>query len=310
MQPRASSPKFNQGLESKMSLRLVLTTLLFCAGAQAQWVNYRDPGLPRNKDGKVNMSAKTPRASDGKPDLTGVWMHEPTPVAEMKKLFGNVAGDELADLPIGMNLELQNKYGFDMLLDYDKEWLANFKAGQVPAPMPLMRPAGMAVMAARRAAGIPDNCHGENYGWPVAGMLSEAIKILQAPKETMILYEVGDLHREIFADGRPLPKEFDLPAFMGYSVAHWEGDTFVVDTAGFNTKTAIDIMGHPRSEQMHVTERLRRPDFGHLDMQITYDDPTYYTQPFTVKIGHTLVPDYQVYEMFCENEKDLKHLTK
>jgi hypothetical protein len=206
-----------------MSSRLIIPAVLFCASAGAQWPGYRDPSTPRLKDGKANLSAPTPRARGGKPDLTGVWMHEPTPTAELKRLFAAIAGDELANLPIGMNIELQNKYAFDMLIDFDEEVFRALKPGQAPpAQMPLMRPEGMAAMAKRRAAGIPDNCHGENYGWPVAGMLSEAFKIIQAPKETMIVYEVGDLHREIFTDGRKFPAEFDLPAFMGYSIGRWE----------------------------------------------------------------------------------------
>ncbi len=290
-----------------MPLRLVIPAVLFCTCASAQFPNYRDPGVPRQKDGKANLSAPAPRLG-GKPDLSGVWMHEPTPTAELKRLFGAVAGDELATLPIGMNIELQNKYAFDMLIDFDEEVLRTMKPGQPPPQMPLMKPEGMAAMAKRAAAGIPDNCHGENYGWPVAGMLSEAFKIIQAPKETMVIYEVGDLHREIFTDGRKFPTEFELPAFMGYSIGRWEGDTFVVESRGFNEKTPIDGMGHPRSEQMHVTERFHRRDYGHMDMELTFDDPKFYTRSFTVNIPHTLAPDYDVLEMFCENEKDKAHI--
>lgn len=293
-----------------MSARLIVPAILFCTAAVAQFPGYRDPGVPRLKNGKANLSAPAPRVG-GKPDLTGVWMHEPTPRGELKRLFAGVFGDELDNLPPGMNIELQNKYAFDMLIDFDEPVFRALKPGQpLPQPLPLLRPEGAAAMAKRIAAGIPDNCHGENYGWPVAGMLSEALKIIQAPKETMILYEVGDLHREIFTDGRKFPTEFDLPAFMGYSIGRWEGDTFVVESRGFNEKTAIDVMGHPRSEQMHVTERFRRRDFGHLDMEITFDDPQFYTQPFTARIEHTLVPDYDVLEMFCENEKDNAHIKK
>jgi len=290
-----------------LSSRLGVPAVLFCACASAQFPNYKDPGVPRQKDGKANLSAPAPRLG-GKPDLTGVWMHEPTPKAELIRLFGAIAGDELATLPIGMNIELQNKYAFDMLIDFDEEVLRSMKPGQAPAQMPLMKPEGMAAMGKRLAAGIPDNCHGENYGWPVAGMLSEAFKIIQAPKETMVIYEVGDLHREIFTDGRKFPAEFELPAFMGYSIGRWEGDTFVVESRGFNEKTPIDGMGHPRSEQMHVTERFHRRDYGHMDMELTFDDPKFYTRSFTVKIPHTLAPDYDVLEMFCENEKDKAHI--
>ena len=122
---------------------------------------------------------------------------------------------------------------------------------------------------------------------------------------------VGNLHRQIFTDGRKLPNEFALPAYLGYSTGHWEKDTFVVETAGFNDKTVLDGMGHPHSESLRVVERFHRRDFGHLDYEITFDDPEMYTKPFTVKIPHTLVPDNDIFEMFCnENEKDRDHLKR
>jgi hypothetical protein len=124
----------------------------------------------------------------------------------------------------------------------------------------------------------------------------------------MILYEAGNFHRQIYTDGRKLPEEVNLPAFYGYSVAHWEGDTLVVETAGFNDKTPLDAMGHPHSESLRTLERFRRSDFGHLDYEVTFDDPKMYTKPFTVKIPHELLADADVFENYCENEKDLAHL--
>src|SRR6266851_2293462 len=106
----------------------------------------------------------------------------------------------------------------------------------------------------------------------------------------MVLYEVDNLHRQIFTDGRKLPKEFDLPAFLGYSVGHWEGDRLVVETAGFNDKTVLDGMGHPHSDALRMVERYRRRDFGHLDVETTFDDPKMYTKPFTIKVPHALPP--------------------
>ena len=99
-----------------------------------------------------------------------------------------------------------------------------------------------------------------------------------------------------------------MPAFLGYSVGHWEGDVFVVETRGFNDKTRLDGVGHPHSEALHITERLQRRDFGHLDVEMTFDDPKAYTRPFTVKIPHTLLPDGDIFEMFCENERDREHI--
>jgi hypothetical protein len=122
------------------------------------------------------------------------------------------------------------------------------------------------------------------------------------------LYEVQNLHRQIFSDGRAFPKEFNFPAFLGYSVGRWEGDVFIVETRGFNDKTPLDAMGHPHSEALRVTERFRRTDFGHLEVEMTFDDPETYTKPFTIKVPHTLLADQDIFEMFCENEKDRVHL--
>jgi hypothetical protein len=274
--------------------RRVLLYASLSTAAHAQWLNYPPPGTPLTRDGKPNLAAPAPRAPDGKPDLTGVWMHEITSVAEVRRLFGNRFEDAIKVNSLGMEIGTQHKYNFDILLD--------FKPGDSPLrpEMKLMRP---------RNVDPADICM-HVVGIPTAGLLSEPVKIVQAPRETMILYEVGNLHRQVFTDGRALPKEFDFPAFLGYSVGRWEGDTFVVQTAGFNDKTALDGMGHPHSEALRITERFRRRDFGHLDWEMTFDDPQMYTKPFTIKVPHDLVADFDIFEMFCENEKDRAHLVK
>jgi len=274
--------------------RLVLVFASLSTGAYAQWLNYPPPGTPLTRDGKPNLAAPAPRAPDGKPDLTGVWMHEITSVAEVRRLFGNRFEDAIKVNSLGMEIGTQHKYNFDILVD--------FKPGESP-----LRP-GVKLMRPRNVD--PADICMHVVGIPTAGLLSEPVKIVQAPRETMILYEVGNLHRQVFTDGRVLPKEFDFPAFLGYSVGRWEGDTFVVQTAGFNDKTALDGMGHPHSEALRITERFRRRDFGHLDWEMTFDDPQIYTKPFTIKIPHELVADFDIFEMFCENEKDRAHLLK
>lgn len=154
----------------------------------------------------------------------------------------------------------------------------------------------------------PNPCDAEWVSWPQVGLLSEPLKIIQAPRETVVLYEAGNLHRQVYTDGRDFPAEFDLPAFLGYSVGHWEGDTFVIVTRGFKDGMLLDVSAHPRSDQMTITERFRRRDFGHLDLELTFDDPKYYTQPWTIRIPHTLEADNDIFEMFCENEKDMEHI--
>jgi len=278
--------------------RLLFPALLLCTGARAQWLNYADPGIPRLKDGKPNLSAPAPRTAAGKPDLTGVWLHERTEIAEFKRIFGAAYEAESQAALIGMELEAVHKYGYNVLLDV--------KPGESP-----LRPEAEAVMKQRAAERQTTNvCHGE-YGWPVAGLLAEPMKIVQAPKETMILYEVDNLHRQVFTDGREFPATFEFPAYLGYSTGRWDGDTFVVETRGFNDRTPIDAMGHPRSEAMYVTERIRRRDFGHLDYEVTFDDPQMYTRKFTVRIPYDLVADNDIFEMFCgQNEKDRIHMVK
>jgi hypothetical protein len=97
----------------------------------------------------------------------------------------------------------------------------------------------------------------------------------------------------------------------GYSIGKWENETLVVQTTGFKEEGWLDNAGHPRGESMLITERFRRRDFGHIDLEIRYDNPKYYTRPFTNKTTLTLIPDSDVIEFVCtENEKDLEHLGK
>lgn len=263
--------------------------------AQAQWAHFPSPETPRAPDGKPNLAAPAPRTADGKPDLTGVWMHELTSVAEMRRLYGAIIDERVkVDVP-GMQIGTQHKYSQNIFVD--------FKPDEVQ-----MRPEAVDILRRGAAERDPANVCTGIPGFPRAGLLSEPIKIVQAPRTTIVLYEAGNLHRQIFADGRVLPREFDLPAYLGYSVGHWEGDVFVVQTAGFNDKTTLDGMGHPHSQALRVTERFRRRDFGHLDIEMTFDDPQMYTKPFTVTIPHDLLADTDIFEMFCENEKDSVHI--
>jgi hypothetical protein len=196
-----------------------------------------------------------------------------------------------------MEIGTQHKYSNNILLD--------FKPGESP-----MRSEATEVMRVRAANRDPANVCIDVIGIPRAGLLSEPIKIVQSPRTTVILYEVGNLHRQIFTDGRALPKEFEFPAFLGYSAGHWDRDVFVVETAGFNDRTPLDGDGHPHSDVLRITERFRRRDFGHLDVEMTFDDPKMYTKPFTISIPHDLLADADIFEMFCENEKDRAHLKR
>jgi hypothetical protein len=132
-------------------------------------------------------------------------------------------------------------------------------------------------------------------------------KIVQTPGLLMMLHE--DLtYRQIFLDGRPLPKDPN-PDWMGYSVGHWEGDTLVIESAGYNDRTWLDDDGHPHSEELRVTERLRRPDFGHLELERTLEDPKALKQKWVIPFKFEYDADTEMIEYVCaENERDRSHL--
>jgi hypothetical protein len=134
-------------------------------------------------------------------------------------------------------------------------------------------------------------------------------RFVQTPGLIVIVYQgtTNSVHRTIFTDGRGLPKDPN-PAWMGYSVGHWDGETLVVDTAGFNDRSWLDIEGHPHTEALHITERFRRRDFGHMDLEMTIDDPKAFTRPFTLRIAKTLEPDTDLLESICENDRSVPHM--
>lgn len=146
-------------------------------------------------------------------------------------------------------------------------------------------------------------------GMPRKDAITSPYKIIQQPGEIAFLYESRTTFRQVFTDGRALPLD-PQPTWDGYSVGHWEGDTLVVETRGMNGLTWLDSNGHPLSDAMHLTEKFRRPDFGHMEIEITIDDPKNYTKPWTVKENPHLLVDTDLIEYICnENEKDLKHFS-
>jgi hypothetical protein len=272
---------------------LIFTIVTLGTSVHAQWANYPAPGIPRTRDGKPDLAAKAPRAN-GKPDLSGVWHVEPTSLAEMKRLFGDDVNK--VEVP-GMEIQTISKYAINIFQD--------FKPEDVP-----MRPAAAAIFSRRFPAGpeVLPSTHCLPLGIPLVTMLSEFSKIVQTPGQIVILLELNNSYRQIFTDGRKLAAD-PSPSWLGYSVGRWDGDTLVVDTNGLNDKGWLDILGHPQSEAMHITERYRRRDFGHLDIEITFDDPKMYTKPFTIKVTHVLHPDSNVLEYVCgENETDRAHM--
>jgi hypothetical protein len=127
-------------------------------------------------------------------------------------------------------------------------------------------------------------------------------EFVNTPTYTLMLYEYDHVVRRIYTDGRPIPKEPD-PSWMGYSVGHWDGDTtFVVDTVGFNEKTWLDRLGHVHSDQLHVTERFRRVDRDHMQIDITMQDPKALAKPWTTTFYSELRPKWELGEISCAGD--------
>ena len=269
------------------------TTSLACAATLAwvqpissQWLDFPDSRTPRTRDGKPNLSAPAPRTHNGKPDFSGVWKVEPTPLSEIEQVvphFGDIQIDERVASKFILSVfwglkpgeEPMTAEGADVMRRYRPEDAAHFNC----------LPAG-----------------------PPFAMFIAPFKILQTPAEMIIVFELHDPPRQIYLDARPLPKDPE-PSWMGYSSGKWQRDTLVADTVGFNGKAALDGFGHPRSESMHITERFHRRDFGHMDVEMTFDDPRYYTRPFSVKSEFRLIPDSDILEsVCCENEQDRAHV--
>jgi hypothetical protein len=226
--------------------------------------------------------ANIPRTADGKPNLSAPAPRSP---------------DGKPDLS-GVWEPNSNKYVQDLAAD--------LKPGDVP-----FQPWAKALFDERKTGAHSKEdqpAHCLPQGVPRINAAPAPWKLVQRPDFVVIVYEAFNLWRQIFLDGRQMAE--DAPStWLGYSTGKWEGDTLVVDTRGFNGKAWIDQLGKPSTEALHVIERFRRKDFGHMDIQITIDDPKAYTKPWTVTESVRLLPETDLMEAICnENNRDLDHL--
>ena len=255
----------------------------------AQWVTYPTPNVPRLADGQPDLKAPAPRQPDGKPDFIGFWQpdrqRECTP-----------------DLASRVRLAQPCKNG-------EKVMTPNGPAS-VPGGLPLQPWA--AELAKKRTADLskddPHNrCQPDNY--PRVYWLPHFTKIFHVPGETLMLNEWNAQFRQIYTDGRKFP-EFMHPIYSGYSIGTWEGDALVITTKGFRESEWLDTAGYPITDAATMTERITRPNFGTLNLQITIDDPKAYTKPFTIDMNMKIMIDTQMIEEFClENERDSVRLS-
>ena len=248
----------------RMALATFMAVVLTSAATGAQWLNHATPGIPRLPDGKPNLSAPAPRLLDGHPDLSGIWD------------VGNML--------------------------YFHDLARELKPGEVE-----LTPWAAAIRKQRMDRNHVDDPYGYCLPLGVPRINTRSpFKILQTPPLTAFLHEtyVGMIFRQVFTDGRPLPKISDTePAWLGYSVGRWDGDTFVVDTVGFRDRGWLSAnLAWPNSDALKVTERWKRLDFGHLQETVTIDDPKAYLKPWTNKIILTLQADTEILDSYCDNQ--------
>jgi hypothetical protein len=270
---------------------ILITLVAAPSFVRAQWLNHPTPGIPRTPDGKPNLSAPTPRAADGKPDLSGLWQSESAPPGVLERLIPGATN--------GAGEEPLSQYFINIFFDFK------------PEEEPLL-PAAAAEFRQRaqnfsKESPLP-HCLPE--GMPLVEMAPAPYKIIQTPGLTAMLYERDTTFRQVFTDGRKLPDD-PQPSWLGYSAGKWDGDSLVVDSVGFNDRGWLDARGHTHTEALHITERFHRLDFGHMQVQLTIDDPKTYSRPFSIQLKQRLLPDTDLLESFCaENEKDATHIEK
>jgi hypothetical protein len=247
----------------------------------AQWISYPTAGVPRTADGKPDLRAACPRRADGKPDLSGLWIM-PT------EREGN------ANFP-----------GCEPVPDEFVNIAASLKSG-----LPYQAWAAELVKTRRSEQRVNDPL---SHCLPVGPIRLHTWngprKFMQTRGQLVILNELGASYRQIFTDGRPLPADPN-PSWNGYSSGKWEGDTLVVETSGFRDHMWLDATGNPMTDEAKITERFRRIDFGHMEIEVTVNDPKAYTKPWTVKLNQVIKLDTDLIDFVCvDNEKDAGHLS-
>jgi hypothetical protein len=282
---------------------LVLSAIALVSTSSAmQWVKYPTAGVPRKADGSVNMTAPAPQMSDGKPDLSGIWTTgEPNRPAGSGGFSGptnqTAAAAPIVDEKPGDPKDIRASHqmaniGVDIPggLPY-QPWLV---------PIVKERTANLAIGDPHIRC-LPDNFL-RAYGLP------HLLKFVHTPGLLVVLNEMNAGYRQVFTDARPLPVD-PTPSWQGYSTAKWSGETLVVDTIGLRDDTWIDWNGSVLTEAAKVREEIRRPDFGHLQIHVTVDDPKAYTRPWSVDLKQRIVVDTDLIDEIClENEKFLEHL--
>jgi hypothetical protein len=286
------------------SFALILTLAFFPLALSAQWPDYPSPGVPKAPDGKPKLDAPAPRTADGHPDLSGIWENRRGNIGRPPPGFP--APDPPPEgAPPPPPPPTPPSDGPPVATFF------NIGAGFPGGKLPLL-PWAADVLKKRVAENSKDNpdAHCLPMGLMQLHEHPQPRKIIQTPAVTLIIYEANSGLRQIFTDGRSVPPKDSQPWWYGYSVGHWEGDTLVVETTGFRDDVWLDINGSPLTNAGKMIEKFRRPTYGKLDIEVTIDDPSAYTKPFTVAVHQQIMLNTDLIEFICsENERSDAHLT-
>ena len=294
---------------------LIAVVLAFSSSLSAQWPKYKEPGAPRDAEGRVQIDGRTPRTPDGKPDLTGDWVR-----ADRDPLPQELAGVVTARGETTRTGVIVEPPTAPFPADANAPPLATFFdiGANVPGGLPFMPPAAE-LKKKRMATSNKDNPDANcmPMGITQFHMQPQPRKIVQTPNLIVILYEANYGLRYIYMDGRSLPPQGEpQPFWYGYSVGRWEGDTLVVETNNLRGAESgpydgwLDVRGSPYSEQARFVERFRRPIFGKLEIDVTVDDPKSYTKAFTVRINQRFLPDEEPIEFVCNENQQFRQRIK
>ena len=273
---------------------------LSASAINAQWEKRSNPSVPRLANGQVNLDAPTPKAADGHPDLSGLWTRAPgdgrggrgragapatppppPPPGPPVATFGNLG----TNMPDGLPL---TSWGNDLLKQR---------------------------MALQSKENPDANCM--PMGFTQFHQQPQPREIIQLRDKTLILYEANYGLRQIYTDGRTLPKQGEpQPQWYGYSIGHWDGDTLVVESNNLRgaedgpSDGWLDVNGSPYSNQAKFTHRIRRPTFGHLQLDVTVEDPKAYTKPFSLRVDQRIAPDQEMIEFICNENQQFRRRIK
>jgi hypothetical protein len=295
-------------------MRLCLILTAFPAALLAQWPSYPTPGVPKLADGKPNLDAPAPRTAEGKPDLSGIWEFvdaNPRPrIRPPAAPDGNPATAPSAPAPSAPAPSAPAS-GSTPLVPGPFGPSQFFNIGSTLKEGLPFTPWALALRKDRVENNAKDNpdAHCLPMGLMQFHTHPQPRRMVQTPNLLVMIYEANYGLRQILLDGRPLPDKDPDPWWYGYSTGHWDGDTLVVETTGFRDDVWLDVEGSPLTSTGKMTERFRRPNFGHLEIDITVEDPKAYTKPWTVRINQRIMLNSEMIEFICiENEQSDAHL--